>query len=74
MRLRSLAAIAGSFLLVVVFAAAAGAQATNQSVTLEASATKILFGRDVRLSGSTSPATGGETIEIRDSSDAVVDT
>jgi lipoprotein-anchoring transpeptidase ErfK/SrfK len=74
MRLRSPAAIAGSFLFVVVFAAAAGAQATNQSVTLEASATKILFGRDVRLSGSTSPATGGETIEIRDSSDAVVDT
>lgn len=74
MRLGPLASVTGSLLFLVSFAAAAGAQATNPSITLEASATKILFGHDVRLSGSTSPVAGAETIEIRDSSDAVIAT
>jgi hypothetical protein len=59
-------------LLAVSFPAAASAQPEPQTVTLEASAGKVTFGDDVRLSGTISPATGGETVEVRDSSDAIV--
>jgi hypothetical protein len=59
-------------LLAVSFPAAAFAQPEPQTVTLEASASKITFGDDVTLSGTISPATGGETVEVRDASDAVV--
>lgn len=59
-------------LLAVSFPAAASAQPEPQTVTLEASASKITFGEDVRLSGTISPSTGGETVEVRDASDAVV--
>jgi N-acetylmuramoyl-L-alanine amidase len=73
-RVRATTTVVGAFLFLVAGAVSAGAQTETGTVTLEASATKIVFGNDVRLSGSTSPATGGETIEIRDASDAVVGT
>jgi N-acetylmuramoyl-L-alanine amidase len=71
--LRAIAAVTVTSVFLVAGAVTASAQAT-ETVTLDASATKIVFGDDVRLSGSISPTTGGQPIEIRDSSDAVVGT
>jgi N-acetylmuramoyl-L-alanine amidase len=59
-------------LFLIAGAGSAGGQPATETVELDASAAKIVFRDDVRLSGSVSPATGGEAIEIRDSSDAVV--
>ena len=73
-RVRALAAVTGASVFIVVAAVTASAQTGAESVSLEASATKIVFGDDVRLSGATTPATGDQTIEIRDSSDTVVGT
>lgn len=58
----------------VLFPLAASAQTEAEAVTLEASATKITIGDDVRLSGSISPASGRQTVEIRDDRDATVAT
>ena len=44
------------------------------AVTLEASATQISAGNEVRLSGSIDPPSSGETVEIRDDADVVVAT
>jgi L,D-transpeptidase-like protein len=45
---------------------------TPTSVTLAASATTVVFGHEVRLSGAVDPPTAGETVEIRDDADALV--
>ena len=61
--------------LALVLAAPVGALAqTTQTVTLDASASKIVIGHDVTLSGTVTPAAAGETVEIRDAADAVVGT
>jgi hypothetical protein len=51
----------------------AGAQETT-SISLSASATKIVFGQSVTFSGILAPAAGGEAIELRDVAGAVVAT
>jgi lipoprotein-anchoring transpeptidase ErfK/SrfK len=53
--------------------ATAAAQA-GPSLTLEASDASVRFGERVELSGSLSPASGGEAIEILDGSSAIVAT
>ena len=68
-----------TILAVVLTAAPASAKpnrdrAAPVAVTLEASASRISAGHDVRLSGSIDPPSGGETVEIRDGADAVVAT
>jgi N-acetylmuramoyl-L-alanine amidase len=55
-------------------APATAAAQTGPSLTLEASDPSIRFGQRVILSGSLSPASGGETIDILDGSAAVVAT
>ncbi len=55
-------------------APATAAAQTGPSLTLTASDPAIRFGERVVLSGSLSPASGGETIEVLDGSDAVVAT
>lgn len=60
------------FVLPVVLPAAASAQPEQETVKLETSASKVTFGEDVTLFGTISPAAGGETVEVRDPSDAVV--
>jgi hypothetical protein len=55
-------------------APATAAAQTGPSLTLSASDGSIAFGEQVVLSGSLTPATGGETIEILDGSSAVVAT
>ncbi len=62
---------------VVVSAAPASAEPNRSrgaavAVTLEASAGEVTAGDDVRLSGSIDPAAGGETVEIRDATGALV--
>jgi len=47
---------------------------TTGTITLSASAGKIVFGQSVGLSGTLAPASGGETIELRSGSGAVVAT
>lgn len=65
-------------LAVVLTAAPASAKPKDRraavAVTLEASATQVAAGRDVRLSGSIDPPSGAETVEIRDDADALIDT
>lgn len=46
----------------------------TQSVTLAASATKVVFGRPVTFSGQVTPVAAGETVELRDAAEAVVAT
>ena len=46
---------------------------TAVAVTLEASAAQVTSGHDVRLVGSIDPPAAGETVEIRDQADTVVD-
>jgi hypothetical protein len=55
-------------------APATAAAQTGPSLTLTASDTSVRFGERVELSGSLSPASGGEAIEILDGSSAVVAT
>jgi hypothetical protein len=55
-------------------APATAAGQTGPSLTLTASDTSVRFGERVELSGSLSPASGGEAIEILDGSSAVVAT
>jgi len=47
---------------------------TAATITLSASAAKIVYGQNVTLSGTLTPAAGGEVIEFRDGSGAVVAT
>jgi len=47
---------------------------TPATITLSASATKVAFGESVTLSGTLSPAEGGETLELRDGAGTVVAT
>jgi N-acetylmuramoyl-L-alanine amidase len=53
---------------------AAPARAAAPSVTLESSASKIVAGDDVTVSGQTTPATNAASIEVRDAADQVVAT
>ena len=57
----------------VAWAPAAEAQ-TASSVTLASSAATIAYGGRVTLSGSVSPAAGGQTVEVLDDTDAIVTT
>jgi hypothetical protein len=50
------------------------AQASVSGVSLRASATTIVIGDEVTLSGAVDPATAGETVEVRDGADIVVAT
>ncbi|HEX5949401.1 MAG TPA: L,D-transpeptidase family protein [Actinomycetota bacterium] len=70
---RTFVALAAAALLASVLSSAAAAQETP-SVTLEASATTVVYGDPVTLSGAISPATGGQTVELRDDDDAVLET
>lgn len=72
--MRKAAAVAlAAVLLAGTLTGTAAAQQTP-TVTLTASATKIEYGGSVTLSGQIAPAAEGETVEIRDSTDAVVAT
>jgi hypothetical protein len=66
-----------ALLVLVLSASLAGPPALAQSagsVTLEASSGRITIGDDVTLSGTTNPATAGQTVTILDESNAVVGT
>jgi N-acetylmuramoyl-L-alanine amidase len=52
-------------------AGVAAAQASS-TVTLTASAAKVVYGTSVTLSGQIAPAAAGETVELRDTAEAVV--
>ena len=67
----ALALVAVSF---GVLAPATASAQTGPTLTLSASDGSVRFGERVKLIGSLSPATGGETIEILDGSAAVVAT
>jgi hypothetical protein len=69
---RTLVALAAATLLASVLSNAAAAQETL-SVTLEASAATVVYGDPVTLSGAISPAAEGETVELRDDTDSVLD-
>jgi hypothetical protein len=58
----------------VLLPVTASAQTEPETVTLDASGAKVTIGDDVRLSGSISPAAGGQTVEIRDEHDTTVAT
>ena len=66
-------AMLSAALLVGTLADAAAAQA-SQTVTLTASATKVVYGEPVALSGTISPAAGSQTVELRDDANVVVAT
>jgi N-acetylmuramoyl-L-alanine amidase len=68
---RSLALAA---VLVGILAIPVSAHAVSASVTLQTSDTKIEAGEEVTLSGQISPASAGQTVEIRDPDEAVVAT
>jgi L,D-transpeptidase catalytic domain len=70
---RAVVALAAAALLMSVLSSAAAAQETP-GVTLDASATTVVYGDPVTLSGVISPAAGDETVELRDDADAVVET
>ena len=46
----------------------------DSTVTLTASAAKVVYGTSVTFSGQIAPAAGGETVELRDETEAVVAT
>jgi len=71
----AIAAIAVTALLAapVAWAPAAWAQ-TASSVTLASSATTVAYGGRVTLSGSISPAAGGQAVDVLDDADAIVAT
>jgi hypothetical protein len=60
--------------LLLVSLAAQSALATSQTVTLVASSKKLIYGETVTLSGTIDPAAAGESIDIRDGSEAVLAT
>lgn len=70
---KGLVALLVPVLLGGVLSNVAAAQETP-AVTLEASATTVVYGEPVTFSGAVSPAAGGETVELRDDGDAVVET
>ncbi|HEY7755323.1 MAG TPA: L,D-transpeptidase family protein [Actinomycetota bacterium] len=63
-----------AFLLVLAAPPLAAAQTEAGTVTLEASADTVAIGESVTLSGSISPAAGGEVVRIVDDEDAQVGT
>ena len=67
---------AGALAVVLLSGALAGAAAAQEAstVTLSTSATKIVYGEPVTLSGAIAPAAGGEAVEVRDAADALVAT
>jgi hypothetical protein len=67
----SAAALAAALALSVPIPPPAAAQTTS-TITLTASAVKVAFGTEVVLSGTLSPATGGELLEIRDGTGSTV--
>lgn len=69
---KAVVALVAAALIASVMSGAAAAQETI--VTLEASAATVVYGDPVTLSGAISPAAGGETVEIRDDADAVLET
>ncbi len=64
--------VAAGLALALVGAAAPAALGADTSVTLTASATTLVYGDSVKLSGETSPPTAGETIDIVDATGAVL--
>jgi len=60
-------------LLLVAWVGTAAAQETP-SVTLSASAAKVVVGTEVTFSGQVSPAAEGETVELRDTAETVLAT
>jgi hypothetical protein len=67
----SAAALAAALALSVPIPPPAAAQ-TAPTITLAASAVKVAFGTEVVLSGTLSPATGGELLELRDGTGSIV--
>lgn len=61
-------------ILVLLTLPATSASAIPASVTLSASASKIVVGETVTLSGTILPASSGQTVEIDDEADAVIAT
>ncbi|MEX0743747.1 MAG: L,D-transpeptidase family protein [Actinomycetota bacterium] len=70
--MRKLPTLLAILCVAVLVPTAASAQTEPETVTLEASASTLTIGDDVRLSGEIAPATGGQTVEIRDERDDVV--
>lgn len=70
---RGIVALGAAMLLAGALSNAAAAQETP-TITLEASANAVVYGDPVTLSGAISPAAGGETVELRDDADTVLDT
>lgn len=60
-------------LLTTLLAGSAAAQATS-TVTINASASTVVYGTSVDVSGQIAPAAEGETVELRDATDTVVAT
>jgi hypothetical protein len=70
---RALVAIL-SAVLVMLALTATSASAVLASVTLSASASKIVVGDTVTLSGTIAPASAGQTVEIHDEADVIIAT
>jgi len=66
-------ALLSAVALATTLAGVAAAQATP-TVTLTASASKVVYGTSVTFSGLIGPAAEGETVELRDAAEAVVAT
>jgi hypothetical protein len=66
------AAVLGAALTSVLLAPLPASAQTTSTLTLSASAGKVVFGQGVALSGTLAPAVGGEAIEIRDGAGAAV--
>jgi lipoprotein-anchoring transpeptidase ErfK/SrfK len=69
--MRRLPALA-SLLVIALFLPATASAQTVGSVTLDASASRVTIGESVELSGRISPPSGGQTVQVVDSSEAVV--
>jgi peptidoglycan hydrolase-like protein with peptidoglycan-binding domain len=67
------AALVAALSLSLITPLSASAQ-TAATITLSASAGKVVFGQSVMLSGTLAPAAGGEAIELHDGSGAVIAT
>lgn len=71
---RTPAAVVVAALILVLLVPLPSAAQTATTITLTASAGKVVFGQSVTLSGTLSPALGGEAVELRDAAGAVVAT
>ncbi|MGH2635992.1 MAG: L,D-transpeptidase [Actinomycetota bacterium] len=70
--MRKVPALLAVVLAVLVWPAFGSAQTGTEAVTLDASATGVVFGERVTLSGEISPAAAGQDVRILDESDVVV--